>query len=73
MIDARDRTALLRQGIAVLDARWRDGRLHVFVSGGDEERVRAAVGARLGTSAHVSILDELPRRLRPRPGRRSWP
>ena len=66
MIDATDRTALLRQGITVTNARRTNGRLQVFVSGGDEKRVRAAVAARLGAEVDVSILDELPRRLRPR-------
>jgi|tagenome__1003787_1003787.scaffolds.fasta_scaffold20888224_1 hypothetical protein len=66
MIDATDRTALLRQGITVTNARRTNGRLHLFLSGGDEERVRAAVAARLGGEVDVCILDELPRRLRPR-------
>src|SRR3954451_15407410 len=66
MIEATDRTALLRQGITVANARTTNGRLHLFVSGGDEERVRAAVAARLGADVEVSVLGELPRGLRPR-------
>src|SRR3954451_16798776 len=65
MIEATDRTALLRQGITGMNARTTNGRLRVVVSGGDDKRVRAAVAARLG-SVDVSIVDALPRRLRPR-------
>jgi hypothetical protein len=62
-ISAQDRTALLRQGIAVLDAEIADGRLTLEVSGAPDDRVRAAVVARFGSDANVTVVDDLPRRL----------
>ena len=65
-IDAQDRAALLLEGIVVLAAEEAEGRTHVEVSGAGEERVRAAVAARLGGDVEVSVLAELPRTLEPR-------
>ena len=63
LLTSEDRTALLRQGIAVLEAHRTDGRLSVGVTGGDEERVRAAVADMLGADTDVTVLDVLPRHL----------
>ncbi|MDA0160670.1 hypothetical protein OM076_10375 [Solirubrobacter ginsenosidimutans] len=63
IVTAKDRTALFRQGITVVDAECTAGRLTLEVTGGDDERVRAAVRARFGEEARVEILDSYPRQL----------
>ena len=67
IIAAKDRTALLRQGVALIDAESRDGRLIVEVTGAPEDRVRAVVAERLGSTTRVTVVDDLPRRLYARP------
>jgi hypothetical protein len=67
IIDVQDRAALLRQGVALVDARLSDGRLSVEVTGVPEDRVRAVVAEQLGPSTRVLVVDDLPRRLYARP------
>ncbi len=59
----QDRTALLRQGVSVLD----EGRNRVTVSGGDEGEVREIVAARLGPDVRVDVRHRAARRLRALP------
>ena len=63
IVAAKDRTALLRQGVALIDAESRDGRLIVEVTGAPEDRARAVVAERLGSTTRVTVVDDLPRRL----------
>jgi hypothetical protein len=67
IVAAKDRTALLRQGVALIDAESRDGRLIVEVTGAPEDRARAVVAERLGSTTSVTVVDDLPRRLYARP------
>jgi hypothetical protein len=67
IVAPQDRAALLRQGIAVVDAEYENGRLHVEVTGRPDERVLDAVKERFGPATAVSIVDDLPRRLYARP------
>jgi hypothetical protein len=67
IVVAKDRAALLREGIVIVDAEFKDGRLAVEVTGAPDDRVRAAVVGRLGTSTRVTVVDDLPRRLYARP------
>ncbi|WP_028062167.1 hypothetical protein [Solirubrobacter soli] len=67
IVAVKDRTALLREGIAVVDAEVKDGRLLVEVTGAPDERVRQVVGDRFGPGTRVTVVDDLPRRLYARP------
>jgi hypothetical protein len=67
IVAAKDRAALLRQGIALVAAELKGGRLIVEVTGAPDERVRAAVAERLGSSTRITVVDDLPRRLYARP------
>ena len=57
---ARERTALLRQGVRVLD----EGRNRITVSGSDEEEVREIAAARLGSDIRVDVRSRARRRHR---------
>jgi hypothetical protein len=67
IVSARDRTALAREGIVIVDAEVKDDRLIVEVTGAPDDRVRATVVDRLGAGTRVTVVDELPRRLYARP------
>src|SRR3954454_18119953 len=77
IVAVKDQAALLRQGVALIDAELRDGRLIVEVTGAPEERARAVVAKRLGPgtrvngvdrpATRVTVVDDLPRRLYARP------
>ena len=67
IVAPKDRAALLRQGVALIDAESRDGRLIVEVTGAPEDRARAVVAERLGATTRVTVVDDLPRRLYARP------
>jgi hypothetical protein len=67
IVAASDRAALLREGIALVDASIRDGRLIVEVTGAPDDRARAVVAERLGPTTRVTVVDDLPRRLYARP------
>lgn len=67
LIRPKDRVALLREGIVVVEAEIVKGRLRVEVTGGGVERVVATVKRRLGDETDVEVLGDLPRRLVPRP------
>jgi hypothetical protein len=62
-VSAEDRTALLREGIVVLESTVVRGRLRVEVAGAGEQRVYEMVARRLG-DVDIELLHELPRRLR---------
>jgi len=66
LVDSTDRAALLREGIVVLEEDSSRGCRRVGVTGVGTERVREAVARRLGHHVEVEVLDELPRRIRPR-------
>src|SRR3954451_8811154 len=67
IVAVKDQAALLRQGVALIDAELRDGRLIVEVTRAPEERRRAVVAKRLGPATRVTVVDDLPRRLYARP------
>ncbi len=67
IVAAKDRAALLREGIVLIDAEIKDGRLIVEVTGAPDDRVRVKVMERLGASTRVTVVDDLPRRLYARP------
>jgi hypothetical protein len=67
IVAAKDRTALLREGIVVVDAELREGRLLLEVTGAPDDRVRHVAGERFGPGTRVTVVDELPRRLYARP------
>jgi hypothetical protein len=67
IVAVKDQAALLRQGVALIDAELRDGRLIVEVTGAPEERARTVVAKRLGPTTRVTVVDDLPRRLYARP------
>jgi hypothetical protein len=67
IVAAKDRAALLREGIVIVDAELKGGRLIVEVTGAPDDRVRASVMERLGASTRVTVVDVLPRRLYARP------
>src|SRR5215216_330467 len=67
IVATKDRAALLRQGIVIVDAEVKDERLIVEVTGAPDDRVRATVAERLGPSTRVTVVDDLPRRLYARP------
>ena len=58
---------LCSEGIVVVDAELKEGRLLVEVTGAPDERVRQVVGERFGPSTRVTVVDDLPRRLYARP------
>jgi hypothetical protein len=66
LVDAGDRSALLREGIVVLEESSSRGCRQVGVTGIGEERVHEAVANRLGHDVEVEILGELPRCIRAR-------
>jgi hypothetical protein len=67
IVAVSDQTALLREGIALVDASIKDGRLIVEVTGAPDDRVRALVAERFGPTTRVTVVDDLPRRLYARP------
>jgi hypothetical protein len=67
IVAAKDRAALLREGIVIVEAEIKDGRLIVEVTGAPDDRVRSTVMERLGATTRVTVVDELPRRLYARP------
>ena len=67
IVAAKDRTALLREGIVVVDAELKDGRLLVEVTGAPDKRARQITIDRFGPGTRVTVVDDLPRRLYARP------
>ena len=62
-VTAADRTALLRHGIVVLDAAGP----RIGVTGQGAARVREVVARQFGEGVDIDVLDDLPRKLEPRP------
>jgi hypothetical protein len=67
IVAASQQAALLREGIALVDASVADGRLSIEVTGAPDDRVRGAVTSRFGPTTRVTVVDDLPRRLYARP------
>ena len=65
-VGAADRTALLREGIVVVEADSTPQGLQVHVTGEGHARVREIVARRLVVAARIDVLGDLPRRLEPR-------
>jgi hypothetical protein len=67
IVSAKDRAALLREGIALVEASVKDNRKVLEVTGAPDDRVRAFVLERFGPTTRVTVVDDLPRRLYARP------
>jgi hypothetical protein len=64
-IAAEQRTALLRDGVVVLESELEGARPRIVVTGADHERVQKLVAQQLGAEVDVEVWGDLPRELRP--------